>query len=163
MSELVHQIGELFLRAVPVALIVLIFYFVLRFLFFKPLLKVMAERQARTIGAKKAAETAQSAASEKIKQYQDALRQAHAKVYGEQEAQRKKVLEERAAFLKEARAKASAEVTAAKERIAGETAGAKKDLETGITQIATEIAQRVLQSSSGPGSTSPGSPSRDAR
>jgi F-type H+-transporting ATPase subunit b len=163
MSELVHQIGELFLRAVPVALIVLIFYFVLRFLFFKPLLKVMAEREARTIGAKKAAEVAQAAAAEKIKQYQEALRQARAKVYAEQEAERKKLLDERAALLKEARAKAATEVAAAKERIAAEAAAAKKDLEAAISQIAKEIAQRVLQASPSPGSPSPGSPSRGAR
>jgi F-type H+-transporting ATPase subunit b len=161
MSELVHQIGELFLRAVPVALIVLIFYIVLRFLFFKPLLKVMAERESRTIGAKKAADIAQAAAAEKIKQYEDALKQAHAKVYGEQEAQRKKILDERAALLKEVRAKFATEVAAGKDRIAAETAAAKKDLEAGITQIASEIAQRVLQAS--PGTPSSGGPSREAR
>jgi len=158
MSELVHQIGELFLRAVPVALIVLIFYFVLRFLFFRPLLKVMDEREARTIGAKKAAELAQAAAAEKIKQYEDALKHARAKVYAEQEAERKKLLDERAAVLREARAKAAAEVSAAKQRIAAETAAAKKDLEAGITQIASEIVQRVLRVS-----PAPGGPSREAR
>jgi len=162
MSELVHQIGELFLRAVPVALIVLIFYFVLRFLFFKPLLKVMAEREARTIGAKKAAEAAQAAAAEKIKQYQEALRQAHAKVYAEQEVERKKILDERAALLKQARAKAATEVATAKERIAAEAAAAKKDLEAAVAQIAGEIAQRVLRAPSSPSSPS-GSPSRGAR
>src|SRR5271154_6003181 len=152
MSELVHQIGELFLRAVPVALIVLIFYFVLRFLFFRPLLKVMAEREARTIGAKKAAEAAQAAAAEKVKQYQEALRQAHAKVYAEQEAERKKILDEREALLKQARTKAASEVPTAKERSAAESTAAKKDLEAGIVQIAGEIAQRVLQAPSSPGS-----------
>jgi F-type H+-transporting ATPase subunit b len=157
MSDLVHQIGELFLRAVPVALIVLIFYFILRALFFKPLLKVMAEREARTIGVKKAAELAQAAAAEKIKQYEDALKHAKAKVYAEQEAARKKLLDERAALLKEARTKASAEVSAAKERVAAEAAAARKDLETGIGGIAGEIAQRVLQPASS------GGPSRDAR
>ena len=45
MTELVHQIGELFLRAVPVALIVVVFFAVMRTLFFHPLLRVMAERE----------------------------------------------------------------------------------------------------------------------
>ena len=78
MQNLVHQIGELFLRAVPIALIVMIFYVVLRALFFRPILKVMAEREARTTGAQKAAEAAQAAAAEKVKQYQEALKQAKA-------------------------------------------------------------------------------------
>jgi F-type H+-transporting ATPase subunit b len=158
MSDLVHQIGELFLRAVPVALIVLLFYFILRSLFFRPLLKVMAERDARTTGAQKAAEAAQAAAAKKIRQYQEALKQARAKVYMEQEAERKKLLDERAAVLKDARTRASAEVNSAKERVAGEFASAKKDLETTTSQLAVEITRRVLQVP-----PAPGNPAREAR
>jgi F-type H+-transporting ATPase subunit b len=158
MSELVSQLGELFLRAVPVALIVILFYFVLRSLFFKPLLAVMAERETRTLGAQKAAEAAQAAAAEKMKQYDEALRQAKAKVYAEQEAGRKKLLDERAAILKGARGKASAEVNKGKERVAKELLAAKKDIETTVSELASEIASRVLQVSS-----TPGGPSREAR
>jgi len=43
---IVHQLGELFLGAVPTVLLILIFYFILKSLFFKPLLAVMAEREA---------------------------------------------------------------------------------------------------------------------
>jgi len=150
MPSLVHQIGELFLRAVPVAFIVLIFYFILRALFFKPILDVMAEREARTLGAQKAAEAAQTAAAEKIRQYQEALRQAKAKVYAEQEAERKKLLDERAAILKEARAKASTEVGKAKERVTGELDAAKREIEVSAAQLAAEIAKRALQVPPGP-------------
>jgi F-type H+-transporting ATPase subunit b len=158
MADLVHQIGELFLRAVPVALIVLVFYFILRPLFFKPLLAVMAEREARTRGAQRAAEAAQAAAAEKVKQYEEALRQAKAKVYAEQEAERKKLLDERAAFLKDARSKASAEVGKAKERVAGELEAAKRDIEASTSELAREIAARMLRVPPGPGS-----PTREAR
>jgi F0F1-type ATP synthase membrane subunit b/b' len=147
MPSLVHQIGELFLRAVPVALIVIIFYFILRSIFFKPILAVMAERDARTLGAQKSAEAAQAAATEKIKQYEEALRQAKAKVYVEQEAERKKLLDDRAAILKDARTKASAEVNTAKQRVAGELETAKKDMEGLVSELATEIANRALQMS----------------
>src|SRR5215469_14686512 len=104
MSDLVHQIGELFLRAVPVVIIVLIFYFLMRSLFFQPLLKVMAERDARTLGAQKAA-----AAAAKEREYEEALKHARAMVYAEQEADRKKLMDDRAAILKDARGKANAE------------------------------------------------------
>jgi F-type H+-transporting ATPase subunit b len=158
MTDLVHQIGELFLRAVPVALIVLIFYFILRALFFKPLLQVMAERDARTLGAQKAAEAAQAAAAEKIRQYQEALRQAKAKVYAEQEAERKKILDERAVFLKETRGKAAEEVNRAKENLAAQLAGAKNEIEGAVPELAAEIVRRVLQLPAGPGS-----PAREMR
>jgi len=158
MSDLVHQLGELFLRAVPVAVIVLFFYIIMRSIFFQPLLKVMAERDAHTIGAQKAAEAAQAAAAEKVRQYEEALRQARARVYADQEADRRKLMEERTAMLKDARAKADAEVNATKARVAGEFAGAKKEIESLTGQLAAEIARRVLQSS-----PSPGSPTREAR
>lgn len=160
MQEIVHQLGELFLQAVPTILILLIFYGILRVLFFQPLLKVMAERDTRTIGAQKAAEDAQSAAANKVKQYQEALKQARAQVYMEQEAARKKLLDERTAQLKDARAKATTEVTAAKERIARELAAARKDVEGTVGQLAAEIAQRILQAPSRPRA---GIPAREAR
>jgi F-type H+-transporting ATPase subunit b len=153
--DMVHQLGELFLGAVPTVLLILIFYFILKSLFFKPLLAVMAEREARSIGAQKAAEAAERAASEKVKQYRDALKQARAEVYAEQEAARKKLLDERANLLKEARIQSSADVARAKERVAGELAAARRDVEAGIAQLAAEIASRVLES--------PARPSREVR
>ncbi len=158
MQEIVRQLGELFLQAVPTVLIILLFYFILRAIFFKPLLAVMAERDARTVGAQKAAEAAQAAAIEKIKQYQDALKQARGQVYAEQEAARKKVLEERAAVIKEARATATAQVTAGKERIAHELAAARREIEATVAQLSAEIARRILQSPPRPGGSA-----RDAR
>jgi F0F1-type ATP synthase membrane subunit b/b' len=158
MQEIVLQLGELFLQAVPTVLIVLAFYLMLRTLFFKPLLAVMAERDARTAGARKAAAAAEAAAAEKVKQYQEALKKARAQVYSEQEAARKKLLDERAALLKEARGKAAAEVAAGKERVAKELAAALLELKASVGQLAAEIARRVLQTA-----PRPGGPAREAR
>ncbi len=144
--EILRQLGELFLQAVPTVLIILVFYFVLRGLFFQPLLKVMAERETRTSGARKAAENAQNAAAEKVKQYRNALRDARAKVYSEQEVARQKLLDERAATLKDARAKAATQVGGAKEQISKELVGAAKDLETSVPELSAEIVSRLLQS-----------------
>lgn len=156
--EIVHQLGELFLQAVPTVLIVLLFYLVLRGLFFKPLLRVMAEREARTAGARKAAEVAQAAAAEKVKQYQEALRRARGQVYAEQEAARKKLLDDRVAQLKDARGKAAIEVASAKERMTQDLVEARRDIEASVAQLAAEIARRVLQVP-----PRPGSPAREAR
>src|SRR5258707_4317324 len=158
MQEIVHQLGELFLQAVPTVLTVLAFYLILRSLFFRPLLQIMAERESRTVGAQKAAEAAQAAAAEKVKQYQDALRQARAQVYAEQEVASKKLLGERAALLKAARARAADEVKAAKERVAAELAAARRDVEATVPQLSAEIARRLLQIP-----PRPGSPIREVR
>jgi len=157
MQVIGHQLGELFLQAVPTVLIILLFYFILRAIFFKPLLAVMAERDSRTAGAEKAAEAAQAVAAEKVKQYREALKQARGQVYAEQEATRKKLLEERAAQLKDARAKASAEVGTAKQRVAGELAVARRDVLAAVSQLSAEIARRILEA------PRPGTPSKDTR
>jgi F-type H+-transporting ATPase subunit b len=157
MQVIVHQLGELFLQAVPTVLIILLFYIILRALFFKPLLAVMAERDARTVGAQKASEAAQAAAADKVKQYQEALRQARGALYAEQEAARKKLLDERAAQIKDARVKASGEVTAAKTRVAAELAAARRDVEATVAQLSAEIARRILQT------PPPSGPVREAR
>ena len=157
MPSIGHQLGELFLGAAPTVLIILIFYFILRTLFFQPLVKVMADRDARTVGAQKAAEAAQAAAAEKVKQYQAALKQARGKVYAEQEVARKKLLDERTAQLKDGRTKASGEVTQAKEHVAKELAAARRDVEASVPQLAAEIAKRVLQAP-----PRPSAPAREA-
>jgi F-type H+-transporting ATPase subunit b len=158
MHDIGHQLGDLFLQAVPTVLTILLFYFILRALFFAPLLKIMAEREARTAGAQKAAEVAQAAAAEKVKAYQEALKQARGQVYAEQEAARKKLLDERAEQIKTARLAASSEVTAAKARITGELAAARREVESTVGQLSAEIARRILQTP-----LPPGSPVREAR
>jgi len=158
MDSIVGQLGNLFLQAVPTVLIILLFYFILRAIFFKPLLQVMAERDSRTAGAQKAAEAAQAAAAEKVRQYQEALKQARGQVYAEQEAARKKLLDERAIQLKEARTKASGEVSAAKQRVASELAAERRNIEASIAQLSAEIARRILQAP-----PRPGAPAREAR
>jgi F0F1-type ATP synthase membrane subunit b/b' len=158
MQTIVQQLGELFLQAVPAVLIIFLFYFILRAVFFKPLLAVMAERDARTVGAQKASEAAQAAAAEKVKQYQGALKQARGQVYAEQEAARKKLLDGRAAQIKEAHTRAAAEVSAAKARVAAELAAARREVETTVGQLSAEIARRILQAP-----PRPGAPAREAR
>jgi F-type H+-transporting ATPase subunit b len=152
------QLIELLLGAVPTVLIILIFYFILRAVFFKPLLKVMAEREARSVGAQKAAETAQAAAADKVKQYKEALKHANGQVYAEQEAARKKLLDERAAQIKDARNKAGVEVSNAKARVEAELAAARRDVEGTVGQLSAEIARRILQVP-----PPPGAPVREAR
>lgn len=139
------------------ALIVLVFFAVMRTLFFQPLLRVMAEREARTLGAQKAAEAAQAAAAQKIKEYENALKEARAKVYAEQDALRKKMHRERAIFLKEVGAKAEADVAKGKELVAQELQAAKKEIASTIPSLAAEIVRRILQP------TTPSNPGGGAR
>ena len=98
--EILHQLGELFLEAVPTIVIVLFFYFFMRWAFFGPIQKAMAERDARIEGARAEAAAVEAAAKQELDTYHEALRKARAEIYAEQEAARQAALDERAKLLK---------------------------------------------------------------
>lgn len=143
--EILRQLGELFLEAVPTVVIVFLFYLFLRSSFFGPLERVLAERQARTEGARRAAEASQAAAQEKIRAYQDALKRARADIYAEQEAARRTVLDERAALIRSARSRSNEEVRDAKARISADLAAARAELEKEVQALAQEIARAIFR------------------
>ena len=147
--DLLHQLGDLFLAAVPTAILVSFFYFFLRWSFFGPLLKVLADRQARIEGARKDAESLAAAAQEKQRAYREALRKARAEVFAEQESARRVVLEERGKLIRQARSRAGEEVQAAKARLANEVEAARKALETSGQQLAEEVARAILEPAGG--------------
>ena len=93
-----------------------------------------------------------------MRQYQEALKQARAAVYAEQEAARKKLLDDRAALLKDARSRAAKEVASAKDRVSAELGLARRDIEASVAQLSAEIVRRVL-----PVSPRPGRPASETR
>lgn len=143
--ELLHQLGELFLQAVPTVIIVLIFYVFMRWAFFGPVLKAMAERKAHIEGARAEAAAVEAAAKQEMDAYTEALRKERAKIYAEQESAREAALEERARLLKAMRLRALEDVEAAKKQIAAELTAARAEIERQTPALANEIARLVLQ------------------
>jgi F0F1-type ATP synthase membrane subunit b/b' len=143
--EILHQLGRLFLGAVPTIIIVLIFYFFMRWAFFAPIQKAMAEREARIEGAGKEAASVEAAAQQELDTYNEALRKARVEIYGEQESMRQAALADRAALLKAMRARTQEDVATAKKRIATETATARTEIEQQTPALAQEIARAVLR------------------
>ena len=143
--EIVHQLGELFLGAVPTIIIVLLFYFFLNWTFFKPIQKAMAEREARIEGARAEAASVEAAAKQELDTYNEAMKKARAEIYGEQELARQKALDERAKLLKTLRGRAQEEVDAAKKRIAAELAAARAEVERETPALANNIARIILE------------------
>ena len=147
--DLLHQLGELFLAAVPTAIVVFLFYLFLRWSFFRPLQQVLAERRARIEGARKDAESLRAAAQEKQRAHREALRKARAEVFAEQEATRWVALEERSKVIQQARSRATDEVQAGKARLGEEIGAAQKALETSGQQLAEEVARAILEPAGG--------------
>lgn len=143
--EILHQLGELFLQALPTVIIVFLFYLFLRSNFFQPLERVLTERWARTAGARRAAEASRAAAQEKVRAYQEALKKARAEIYGEQEAARRAILEERTTLIRNVRSRSAEEVRAAKGKISADAVAARAEIELACETLAEEIARAILE------------------
>jgi F0F1-type ATP synthase membrane subunit b/b' len=144
--EILNQLGGLFLAAVPTVVLVFLFYLFLRWSFFMPIERVVAERRRRIEGAKHEAEELRKQAQEKSRAYQDAMRDARGEIFREQEAARRVALDERSAAIQQARSQSNQEIQAAKRRIQAEIEAARAELDTSSTQLAEEIARTILES-----------------
>lgn len=154
--EIAHQLGKLFLGAVPTVILVLIFYFFMRWAFFGPIQRAMAERNARIEGARAEAAAAEAGAKHELDAYHEALRKARAEIYAEQELARQENLENRAKLLKAMRSRAQEEVNAAKKRISAELVAARTEVERDAPTLAFQIARAILDKPS----TMEGGPAR---
>ncbi len=143
--EIAHQLGELFLGAVPTVIIFLLFYLFLRWAFFAPIQAAMAKRKALIEGARAEAAKVEAEAKQELDTYHQALRSALAKIYEEQEAARQAVLEERAQLLRAMRNRSQEEVTEAKKQIAADVAAARTEIEREMPALADEIARAILE------------------
>jgi F0F1-type ATP synthase membrane subunit b/b' len=143
--EILRQLGNLFLQAVPTVIVVFLFYLFMRWAFFTPIQKAMAEREAKIEGARKDAAAVQDAANQELQNYNEALKKARAEIYAEQELARQAILQERAKNLKAMRSLAQKEVAEGKKKIDAEMAAARKEIEASAPAMAGEIARSILE------------------
>jgi F-type H+-transporting ATPase subunit b len=143
--DILHQLGDLFLQAVPTVIIVFLFYLFMRWAFFTPIQKAMAERDAKIEGARQEAAAIEEAARKDFENYHEALRKARAEIYAQQEAARQAILDERAKNLKAMRSLAQKEVAEAKKRIAVELAAARAEMERQTPELAGKIVETILK------------------
>jgi F-type H+-transporting ATPase subunit b len=144
MEQTFQALGGKLLQAIPTVILLLILHFYLKAMLFRPLDKVLKQRDELTEGARKAATQSLAAADSKQQEYEAKFRDARADVYRAQEEMRRQWLEDQAAQIAEARQRSEASVRSAREQIAGDAAAAKLNLEATSAVLADEIAAAVL-------------------
>jgi len=145
MDETLRQLDGILLRALPTFILVVLLHFYLKFIFFKPLGRILRQRYDATEGARKLAEASLAKASEKAAEYEAALRAVRAETYKELEQLRRQLQDDRAVAVREARASAEAAVSKAKATLAAEVADLKKSLEAESDALADQIADKILR------------------
>lgn len=133
------------LKALPTFLLVVALNFYLKYVFFKPLEKVLRQRYDATEGARKLAAEALERAAAKAAQFEAALRAARSEVYQAQERARRELADRQAADLLAARQHAEELVRDAQRQLAADAEVLKRELASGSDALASEIADSILR------------------
>jgi len=160
MDEILRQLGELLLAAIPTVVVFVILFFAYKLIVHKRLVAVLDERRARTAGAVEKANADIAAAEARTAEYEQRLRDARLSIFKKQEARRQQSLQARAAAVAEARAEADARIKTVRASLGEDVQQAKVTLQGESEALANQIIRTVLKSAVGAGvSVAGGQPS----
>lgn len=132
--------GTLFLHIA----IILIMVFVLNATLFKPINRILEERERRTRGRTGEAQGILQRVEEKASQYEHTLREARAEGYRLMEQERAAAMSERQAQLSVVREEINRSVTEQKQAIHEQMEEARAVLQTDARRLASEISAHIL-------------------
>ena len=145
MEATLHALGQILVQALPTFVLVLLLFVYLRSVFFKPLERVLAERDEATEGARQKAAAALDRAQAKVAAYEEQMRAARNEIYREHEEVRLKWRDDQTAQIANARQRTEALVKEAKATVAAEASEAKSALAANSQALADQITQAILQ------------------
>jgi F-type H+-transporting ATPase subunit b len=127
-----------------VCLLLIVFVY-LKWMFFRPLEKILAERRQATEGTRERAEALLAKANETADLIDAKLRKAREEIYQEQDEARRRWIVEQTAQLEEARRSSRELIHQARQQLEGETAAAKIELAATAQVLADQIARSLLE------------------
>ena len=127
-----------------VLVLFLVFAFLLNRILFRPISRVLDERETLTEGAANEARAARRRYEAKLAEYEATIRQARAESYRLAEQVRAAALDERRRMIDQAKQRAHEEIARARQEIERQVAKARAALESEVRQIAERISRTVL-------------------
>ena len=147
MGDTLHALGQILLNAVPTVVLLLVLYLYAKYMFFKPMEKVLRQRYEATEGSRKMAEEALEHARARTAEYEVALRAARTEVYQSHEVLHRQLQESETAQLTAARQAADAAVQEARAQLALDVEQAKAALGRESDALAARITESILRGS----------------
>jgi F-type H+-transporting ATPase subunit b len=127
-----------------VIVFVLLLATILNVLLFKPLMRVMAERQAAVSSARELAERAAAQARSAAVEFETRTREARAEVYRLMDEARHAATARRTALLDDTRRQAESAIADAAARLRADAAAAREKIDHDAEALAATIIERVL-------------------
>jgi F-type H+-transporting ATPase subunit b len=150
MDQILRQLGELLLGAIPTVLLLAALYILYSLLVHRPLTAVLAERRSRTQGAMEKARADIAEAEARTSDYEHRLREARQKIFKNQENRRQQATQLRNQAVNQARSRAQEQVKQARAGIDEDVQQAESKLQSDTERLAGEIVRTVLRPLSAP-------------
>lgn len=122
----------------------LLLMLILNLFLFKPIRKILADRNAEVSGAKEKSATVDKEVQEKLALYEARMREIKARATDERSVLKKEAQTEEAAILDKARKEAADALSAIKNKVAKEAADARLLLKEQALSLSSEICEKVL-------------------
>ena len=132
------------LSVVWVIFFVLLLTVVLDRLLFRPLLRVMEERQRAITSARELAERSAYEARRATAEFDRKTGEARAELYRQMDEMRRTAMDERADIMNRTRAEAEAEIAAASAKLQAEAEEARRRLSAEAETLGAAVAERIL-------------------
>jgi F-type H+-transporting ATPase subunit b len=132
------------LSVIWVIVFVLLLTVVLDRLLFRPLLRVMEERQRAISSARDLAERSANEARIASAEFERRTAEARAELYRQMDEMRRTAMAERAAILERTRAEAEAEIAAASAQLQVQAEEARRRLSAEADTLGAAVAERIL-------------------
>jgi F-type H+-transporting ATPase subunit b len=145
MDSTLNQLGGILLNAVPTVILLLVVFLYLKWMFFRPLEKVLAERKLATTGTREKAEALLAKADQTAAAIEAELKKARESIYQEQEEARRRWSSDQTAQMDQARNSAREAIHQARMELESETAVAKRELTATAESLAEQIANTLLE------------------
>jgi F-type H+-transporting ATPase subunit b len=145
MDEILRQLGELLVSSVPTMISLLVVWGAYQVIVYRRLQQVLAQRHAMTEGAIQQAQAEIASAEARTAEYEQKVREARAHIYKNQEANRRRMLEQRNAALAEARKQAEEKIKIARAATGEDVAQAKAGLQRQAEALADQIIESIIR------------------
>lgn len=122
----------------------IIFLFILNYLIFKPVVRVLNERRERIDGTMEKAQLLEAEVQKKLEGYEERIEEAKSQAANEKERLRRQGESISKEMVEKARKELARDIPIIRKQIAGETDRARRELEKMAQEMARDVACRVL-------------------
>jgi F0F1-type ATP synthase membrane subunit b/b' len=144
MEATLQALADLLVKSTPTIIFFIALTVYLKYMFFRPMARLLEERRRQTEGVRELAQRAFEAADRRTSEFEHALQLARAQIAQENDALRRQWAEEQTEALAEARGAAQRKLEEARHVIADEVEKAKTELDASIESLSSRIVNSLV-------------------